>query len=65
MGYGRVRHSNLGVRFRIVFRVDVRIMVRVSKLLGSDYGHGKFNVIVSVRVRLGLGCRCSSTLTTY
>ena len=36
-------------------RVDVRLMVRVSKLLRSDYGQGKFRVIVTVIVRLGLG----------
>ena len=39
--------------------VSVTIIVRVSQLLGSDQGKGKF----IVRVRLGLGCK--STLTTY
>ena len=31
---------------RILFRVDVRVVVRVSKLLGSDYCHGKFRVML-------------------
>ena len=30
-------------------RVDVRVRVKVSMSLWSDYGEGKFSVIVSVR----------------
>ena len=40
---------------RIRDRVDVRVMVRVSKLLESHLGPGMFRVIVRVRVRLWLG----------
>ena len=35
--------------------VDVRAMVRVSNLLGSDYGQGEFRVIIRVRAKLELG----------
>ena len=35
--------------------VDVRVMVRVSNLLGSDYGQGEFRVIIRVRAKLELG----------
>ena len=38
--------------------VRVRVMVRVSKLLGSDYIHGsKFTVTIMVRVRVGVVVR--------
>ena len=47
----RVRVS-YGVSVNIRVRVDFRVMVVVSKLLGSDYCQGKFRVIVRVRVRL-------------
>ena len=35
--------------------VDVRVMVRVSNLLWSDYGQGEFRVIIRVRAKLELG----------
>ena len=36
--------------------VDVRVMVTVSKLLGSDQGQGWFRVVARVRLNgLGLG----------
>ena len=38
-------------RVSVGVRDSVRIMVRVSKLVGSDYDQGKFRV----RVKLGLG----------
>ena len=34
--------------------VDVPVMVRVSNLLGSDYGQGEFRVIIRVRAKLEL-----------
>ena len=34
--------------------VDVRVMVRVSNLLGSDQGQGEFRVIIRVRAKLEL-----------
>ena len=33
------------------------LMVRISKLLGSELGQGKFMVIVWVSVKFGLGYR--------
>ena len=43
------------VRVTFGVTVEVRVMVRVSKSPGSDYGEDKFWVIVRVRLRLGLG----------
>ena len=40
-------------------------MVRVNKLLGSDYGQGKLKVIVRVRVKLGLWLGLKFDHTTY
>ena len=34
-------------------RVDVEFRVRVSNLLGSDYGQCEFRVIIRVRASLG------------
>ena len=39
----------------ITVTVDVRVMVRVSNLLGSDLGQGEFRVIIRVRAKLELG----------
>ena len=36
-------------------RVDVKIVVRSSKLLGSYYAQAKFRVTVCARVWVGLG----------
>ena len=36
-------------------RVDVGVRVRVSNLLGSDYGQCEFRVIIRVRAELELG----------
>ena len=50
------------------FRVIVDVMVRVSKLLGSDYVQGTVRVHIysyGYGTKLGLGWDCSSTLTTY
>ena len=40
---------------RIRDRVDVRVMVRVSKLLESHLGPGMFRVIVRVRGKIMVG----------
>ena len=52
----RVKFS-LGVRVSGMIRVmvDVRVRFRVSNLLGSDYGHCEFRVII--RVRVGVNVR--------
>ena len=43
------------VSVRITDRVEVTVNVRVSKLLGSDYGMVKFRVVIRVREKLGFG----------
>ena len=35
--------------------VHVRVMVRISNLLGSDYSQGEFRVIIRVRAKIELG----------
>ena len=56
-----IQFSGIGVmnsdrdREDISVRVDVRVMVTISKLLGSDEGQGMFWVLVRGMVRLGLG----------
>ena len=51
----RVKFS-LGIRVSGMIRVtvDVRVMVRVSNLLGSDQGQGECRVIIRVRAKLEL-----------
>ena len=51
------------VSVRITDRVEVTVNDRVSKLLVSDYGMGKFRVVIRVRVKLGFGLGLT-TLTT-
>ena len=56
---GRVR-----VSFGIMARVGVRVRVRVSTFLWSNYGQGKRMIIVSVRAILGLGFVAYTNLKT-
>ena len=53
--------DSVRIKVRGCVRVGVRVCDRVgvSKLIGSDYGHGR------IRVRVHLLYGCSSILTNY